>query len=604
LFLGFSFFLVVAALLLMALLFQFGIEQRATEVGILLALGFRPKTVRRLLLGEGAALALLGAILGALGGVAYARAMFLGLATIWLGAVGTSALKFHSEPMTIVLGLATGVAVSVLTVWFALRNQAQQPARELLAQSAGMESVGSSPGQRRHFSPWVAGVSAVLAVALLGWAGASHSQAAAGAFFSAGALMLIAGLSGCTASLRVLGRIGSASRLNLRGLGVRNCARRSRRSLATVALLACGVFLIVAVGATRPDPGRDSEQRSSGTGGFALIGEATLPIVQDLNRESGREFFGLDAKSLPGVTFVPLRVHDGDDASCLNLNRAQTPRLLGVQPEQFATRGAFTFAEIAKSLPKENTWRLLNQKTDDGSVPAIGDEASIQWALGKSVGDTVDYTDERGRKFKLRLVGAVANSILQGSLLIAEDQFVARFPSESGYRMFLIDAPSNEVSSITETLARALQDLGLELTPTPRRLAEFDAVENTYLSTFQVLGGLGLLLGSVGLGVGVLRNVLERRGELALLLAVGFQPRALRRLVLSEHGALLLAGLAVGMVAALVAVLPALASPGAQVPYLSLALTLGGVLASGVIWTWLATRLALRGKLLDALRNN
>ena len=33
-------------------------------------------------------------------------------------------------------------------------------------------------------------------------------------------------------------------------------------------------------------------------------------------------------------------------------------------------------------------------------------------------------------------------------------------------------------------------------------------------------GGLGLLLGSVGLGVVVLRNVLERRGELALLLAV------------------------------------------------------------------------------------
>ena len=39
LFLGFSLFLVAAALLLMALLFQFGLEQRASEVGILLALG-------------------------------------------------------------------------------------------------------------------------------------------------------------------------------------------------------------------------------------------------------------------------------------------------------------------------------------------------------------------------------------------------------------------------------------------------------------------------------------------------------------------------------------------------------------------------------------
>ena len=61
----------------------------------------------------------------------------------------------------------------------------------------------------------------------------------------------------------------------------------------------------------------------------------------------------------------------------------------------------------------------------------------------------------------------------------------------------------------------------MEVTPAVRRLAAFNAVQNTYLSTFQVLGGLGLLLGSVGLGVVVLRNVLERRGELALLLAVG-----------------------------------------------------------------------------------
>src|SRR5439155_16556240 len=57
LFLGFSFFLIVAALLLMALLFQFGIEQRATEIGTLLALGFTPKQVRRLLLLEGGTLA-------------------------------------------------------------------------------------------------------------------------------------------------------------------------------------------------------------------------------------------------------------------------------------------------------------------------------------------------------------------------------------------------------------------------------------------------------------------------------------------------------------------------------------------------------------------
>src|SRR4029434_1562288 len=126
------------------------------------------------------------------------------------------------------------------------------------------------------------------------------------------------------------------------------------------------------------------------------------------------------------------------------------------------------------------------------------------------------------------------------------------------------DGPSND--SMAATLTRALQDVGFELTPTTARLSAFNAVQNTYLNTFQVLGGLGLLLGSAGLGVVVLRNVLERRGELAVLLAVGFRRRVVKQMVVREHGMLLVAGLGVGVVAALVAVLPALLAPGGEFP--------------------------------------
>jgi len=223
--------------------------------------------------------------------------------------------------------------------------------------------------------------------------------------------------------------------------------------------------------------------------------------------------------------------------------------------------------------------------------------------LGKQLGDSIDYTDEQGRNFKVKLVGAVANSILQGSLLIDEEAFVKRFPGESGFRMFLIDAPSNSLANVSSTLSRSMQDVGLQLTPAVTRLNAFNAVQNTYLGTFQVLGGLGLLLGSAGLGVVVLRNVLERRGELGLLLAIGFRRRALQRLVLSEHGALLGLGLGLGIIAAAIAVLPALLAPGGHLPFASLALTLIAVLLNGAIWTWLATRFALRGNLLSALRN-
>jgi len=180
---------------------------------------------------------------------------------------------------------------------------------------------------------------------------------------------------------------------------------------------------------------------------------------------------------------------------------------------------------------------------------------------------------------------------------------VKRFPNESGYSFFLLDAPRAALSTISATLSRALQDQGLELTPAVRRLDQFNAVQNTYLGTFQILGGLGLLLGSAGLGVVVLRNVLERRAELGLLLAVGFRKRAVQWLVLAEHGVLLGLGLVLGIIAAVVAVLPALFSPARQLPYASLALTLGAVFLNGLVWTWAATRVALRGNLLSALRN-
>ncbi len=607
LFLGFSFFLIIAALLLMAMLFQFGLEQRTSEIGTLLALGFTPKQVRRLLLGEGVALAFIGGVLGAVGGLAYARAMLHGLTTIWRDAVGASALSFHATPQTLAIGLFAATLVGAITIRLALRKFVRRSARELL-----VGEVEVTQSNVRSLKSKVIAVAALLAaVALAGWAVVTGDTANAGAFFGAGALVLIAGLSFVSAWLTSRTGVAPVSDSafpsdgdrrdacpTLSSLALNGCARRRTRSLATVAMLACGSFLIVSIGVFRLDANREASKRTSGTGGFALIGETTMPVVHDVNTESGRDFFALMERDLAGVSFVPFRVREGDEASCLNLNRAQKPRLLGVKPELL--EGRFGFAKGAGWTTLNSEIRHPNSETE---IPAIGDANSIQWAMKKKVGDTIDYVDERGQAFQVRIVGAVANSILQGQLIIDEAAFVKRFPGESGYRMFLIDAPSNRVAEVSATLSRAMQDVGLELTPAAQRLAQFNAVQNTYLGTFQVLGGLGLLLGSVGLGIVVLRNVLERRGELALLMAVGFRQPLLQRLLLIENGALLALGLALGVAAAAVAVLPAWLSPAAQLPVTSLALTLAAVLLNGALWTWAATRFALRGDLLAALRN-
>jgi len=602
LFLGLSFFLIFSALLLTALLFAFAVEQRSSEIGALLAVGFRPARVRRLLLVEGAVLAFAGVALGSLFGLIYTRAVLYGLSTIWSDAVGATALEFHASPATVLMGAGISFLAALGAIALAFRAPLRRSAVELLA---GVFAGGSA--QPRHTRvPWIIAALTLLgAAALILSADPGNAQAAAGAFFGAGALTLVGGIA--ASRLFLAGRRSAQpARQTVGSLGLRNCLRRPMRSLATIALLGSGTFLVLAVGANRLGTPGDPTQRRSGTGGFSLFGSATLGIPQDLNSVAGREAFALQDREMEGVDIVAMRVRAGDDASCLNLSLPQNPQLVGVQPDELAKRGAFEFQVEPKDA--SSGWLALNavygQDTPalTHTIPAIGDAASVQWAMHKSVGDVIEYTDEFGRPFGVRIVATLKGSILQGSLLISEASFRELFPSESGTRMFLIDAPPDRIDAVSAHLGRGLSDVGLELVPTAVRLAEFNAVQNTYLLIFQMLGALGLLLGSVGLGLVVLRNTLERKSELAIVRAVGFQTRSVQWLVLSEHGLLLALGLGCGVLAASVALLPGLSS-GAAPTLLPVLGILAAVAINGTVWVRAATALALRGPLLAALRD-
>ena len=186
---------------------------------------------------------------------------------------------------------------------------------------------------------------------------------------------------------------------------------------------------------------------------------------------------------------------------------------------------------------------------------------------------------------------------------MSEENFKRLFPEQQGYRFFLFDVPLSRAAEWSQLLEERLTDEGLDVSLTAERLAAFHRVENTYLSTFQFLGGLGLLLGTLGLAVVLLRNVLERRRELAVLRAVGYTPRHLAMIVASENVFLLLRGTAIGAASALLAILPAIASRGWRLPSGSMGWLLMAVLLAGLATSLLATRAALRTSLLGALRS-
>ena len=319
----------------------------------------------------------------------------------------------------------------------AVQHEGAAQPRSRIRESAGtLPGGGGGRGSARALTSAATCVVAALALAVF-------AKGNSGAFFGAGALLLIAGCLFALARLRqVAGGTGAES---IAQLGARNISRRRGRSLATIAVLASGVFMVIAVDSFRKGAPEDSVRRDSGTGGFAFIGESSAPIYEDLNSAKGRDAYALDDKLMSG-------------------------------------------------------------------------------------------------------------------------------------------------------------DRGLELTPAVKRLAEFNEVENTYLSIFQVLGGLGMLLGSAGLGIVVARTVFERRREFGLLEAVGFTPQTLRRLVFAEHRWLIVGALGIGAVSALTAVWPRLSAQAAHFPWRGILTLLAGMALLGAFWAWLATRLALRRSQLPALR--
>jgi ABC-type lipoprotein release transport system permease subunit len=617
LFLGFSLFLILSAAILIGLLFRLGVDRRAKETGLLLATGLGPRQVRRLLLWEGGVVTTLGVLLGLLLAVAYARLMVHGLKTWWVGAIGTQFLDLHIRPLSPVLGGVISAAVALLSIVWGLRGLLQISPRRLLAGvSTPVESADGKRARGRGARRWALGTAllAGLLTAATLLRLVPNREAFSGfnwptiLFFLVGLLTLAAGL--CALGAWLDGDRGAAVRghgaRGIARLGVRNASRNRTRSLLSTALIATATFLIVAIAAGHRNPAVEIPDRNSGNGGFTLVAESSVPVLRDLNSASGRSQLGLDDAEAQAILepvrqIVPFRVNPGENASCLNIYKTSQPTILGAPPEMLE-RGGFRFADTRAAEP----WKLLNEIPPDGSIPVLGDLNTLQYSLHIGLGSTLPIRGEDGTEHSLKVVGMFDSSVFQGVLVMHQDRFQQLFPSRVGGQYFLVDLAgtpptAQQVDGVSRLLESRLP--GFDAERVADRLTSFLAVQNTYLSTFQALGGLGLLLGTVGLATVMLRNVLERRAELALLKAVGFRQRGLVWMVLVETALLLGWGLVCGTVAALLAMGPHLLSRGADVPWLSVVGLLLGVLAVGLLAAGWAARAAIRTPTIAALRS-
>jgi putative ABC transport system permease protein len=607
LFVGFSFFIIVAAVLLTALLFRLNIEQRARQIGLLGALGFTPRHVLRLHLAEGAAMSLAGGIIGLAGGVGYCSLIMAALRTWWLPAIGTTSVSLHVTPASLAIGLAAGVAIAMLAVLFAVLGVSRiSPAgllagnmlpavRDVVAREAipcvpasrdsgsrlngrSARTKGSARRPNNRLLPAVS-ILAVLAAAGVLVAGAAGEIANQVAFMFAGGMLLVAAILTLAWRWRaapVRPPAALAGPAALLRLAFRNAARHPGRSVLAVSLLAFASFVLVIVASMRQSGKGDSG------GGFALMLTSNVPLTGDLNTPAGRRQVGItgsDDAIWSRATFTQLRRRAGQDASCRNMTYPASPTILGV-PRTIA-RGGFEFDATTQQV--NNPWTLLAASQPDGAISFIADAATAEYSLHLPIGGTMTVRDDFGNEVPLRLVATLRGSVFQGELLVSEQAFREWIsPGRGGFGVVLVQAPADATKDLQTRLARDLGEMGVTIDRPADLLAEFAQVENTYLSTFESLGGLGLLLGTVGLAVVLVRSVLERKRELALLAAIGFSPAGRLLLVLAENALLLVLGLGIGTATALIGVLPTLLAGREAINIGSLSATLVVIVLAGL----------------------
>ncbi|MGC9343145.1 MAG: FtsX-like permease family protein, partial [Bacteroidales bacterium] len=589
---GLSFFLLASGILLIILMFLLNLEFRKSHILTLSAVGIPRKDILRTLFAEGIIIAIIGSALGLLLAILYTQAIFSALNGIWQDIVRTEMMLINISAGTLLTGLFLSMIVSSFALLFPLNRYLRKNIRHSRYIKKTISGKENNLSYKVIYQVTFAVAAGIIVLQLI-----RNEAQNASMFFIAGGLLLVSGIALFRYYLLKLSQ-RTFSSFKASHLSIKNAFRNPSRSMTIVILFALATFLVISTGSNRKDLFVNAEDPSSGTGGFLYYAESTVPVLNSLNRDDIRFQFGLNTES----KFVQFRKAEGDDASCLNLNRIINPEIIATDPDRLS--GRFSFVTRTPYLDEENPWLSLNKELTGGLIPAIADETVIKWGLGMKVGDTLRYIDAGGDEMNLLLIGGLAPSIFQGKVIISNKNFLQRFPQSSGTHVFLVEGATEDSTAIIEEMNMGMRDFGIDVELAAKRLVEFYSVTNTYLSIFIVMGAIGLLLGTIGLGIVLYRSILERKNEIAILRAVGFKKPFIRKIITREYLVLLVLGIGIGFITAIIATLPSLISPNTGVSITSILVILVILLVNGWFWTRFISSRALRNKsIYQSLRN-
>jgi len=598
LFLSLSFFLIISAFLLSALLFSMMIVQRQSEQGVYLSLGLSRNKIYKIFYYEGLINAVFGSIAGIFAGVLISNLVLYFLNSIWYDIVRTNSIQLFYSHQSLLIGFLGNIFITAIVIRQILKSHFKKQIAKL-----NRNTTNRQPDKiikYRKISLWITLTTAVVILAIVLYSFKNDLYQSSSIFFIAGFLLLIS-LTSLFAFLLLNTRNKKPVIISNTYLALRNLSFDFKRNITISSILAIGIFIVISTGANRIDFKQDADKNNSGTGGYKYFIKTNIAVNADLSTVEGKNKIVIN-NDFKELAFAQMLLFESDDASCLNLNRILRPSILGVNPAQFIKRNSFSFV---KTIQKgaSNPWELLNQKTADNCIPAIADQTVITWGLGKSIGDSIMYKDERGDSIYLVLVGGLANSVFQGSVIISQANFIKHFPSISGSKIMLADVTDDQSEALKQNLEDALRNYGVEVESASERLATFNSVTNTYLDIFLALGGIALILGTLGIAIILIKSIRSRKNHYAMMQAYGIIPGNIRKIIVIEFSIVLFAGVIIGLLAAITSSLQSLLVLNAEVPYLLLTSIIVIFTLNGLIWIYIGSALSMKKNFISNLRN-
>jgi putative ABC transport system permease protein len=535
LFFSLGFFIILSAIVLMLVPLSEMLFHRKDETVLLHSLGYTTKRIIRLFRLESFPVVLKSSVGGIVSGMIYTWLVLFLLGTVWKGATNTEGFMIYPNFPAIIICFLTGLLLFVRLLLTFLRRSLKKTIR----------NKNRKPLSSHKKLILTITVSLLLLLIIF------YSLV----FAPTVELFIIAGITfiGATALWGdyLICREGALMNKPFTETHIlwKSLFFGRKQAVLSFFPLAMGVFIVFSVGLNRQGFA-DNSQIITGTGGYSLWCESSVPVYHNLSTQWGREKLALT--ELPAdAEVLQLFRYGADDASCLNLNKVSNPTVLGVDIDQLS-RSRFRINRTFDRNEVENSFESFRMRTDS-VYPCLIDETVLTWGLGLNLGDTIVYQGSNGKRAVLQLAGTLHNSIFQGNILIDRNLFSEIWDEIAGSEVMLVKVNEDAKESVKMLLSRALNEYGIRVMTTNDRLKMFNSVTDTYLTIFMMLGSIGLLLGIMSFIIVIRKNLASRQQEIHVYRSLGFPDRKIARFLRMENNAVPLYAIGTGVAGAFLA---------------------------------------------------